>query len=251
MTTENKSRSMLCIPGKWQSREEILSAITTSNMNEFIFAGNVLLNLKTNEAFEVEIYEKDSYMKNSFRYTGMINGLSDEFLNEIDEHNLTIYLSTEIGDLEKAKGLALAGNAILKAGGIGVKVESTGISFTKEQWSQSINNLEATTLYHMFVLPTITNGPDITYTCGMHNLGLKDCIVYNETFHDAAQLIFIFNYYQLLEKPEITIGQTFSTVADAPVFLITEEEQQPNLGDELFENPYGMWKLMRKENATR
>ena len=56
-----------------------------------------------------------------------------------------------------------------------------------------------------------------------------------------------FNLTQLINKPELKKGMTFNVEDDAPLFVMTEEANQPNEGDELFENPYGMWKLTRKE----
>lgn len=118
--TNNKPKTILCIPGNWNDRSEIVSAIAENNMNEFIFAGMILLNLKTNEGFELEICERDDRMQESFKWAGMVNRISEEFLNEIDKHKYVIYLSAETGDLESAKSIAEAGNAILKSGGIGI-----------------------------------------------------------------------------------------------------------------------------------
>ena len=245
--TITKPKTILCIPGNWNDRTEIVAAIAENNMNEFIFAGMILFNLKTNMGFELEICERDSRMKESFKWAGMVNRVSEEFLNEVDKHKYVIYLSVETGDLESAKSIAEAGNAILKAGGIGIKVETTGKAFTKEHWTELLNDFEESNLYQMFVLDSISDGK-ITYSCGMHNLGLKDTIVYKEEFQESVNLISIFSCYQLFEKPEIKSNQTFSTDSEAPIFVITEEKNQPNKGEELFENPYGMWKLERKAN---
>jgi len=242
----NKPKTVLCIPGNWNNRTEILTSIAENNLNEYFFAGMILLNLKTNTGFELEICERDDRMKDAFKWAGMVNRISDEFLNEIDKHKYVIYISTETGTLESAKLIAEAGNAILKAGGIGIKVESTGKAFTKEHWTKLLNNYEEPNLYEMFVLDSISDGKGMTYSCGMHNIGLKDSIVYNEEFQESVNLISIFGYYQLVEKPIIEENQTFSTDSESPIFIITEEKNQPNKGDELFENPYGMWRLERK-----
>ncbi len=98
----------------------------------------------------------------------------------------------------------------------------------------------------MFVLDSISDGKGVTYSCGMHNLGLKDTIVYNEEFQGAVNLISIFSYYQIIDKPEIKNNQTFSANAESAVFMISDEKSQPNVGNELFENPFGMWRLERK-----
>jgi hypothetical protein len=241
-----KPKTVLCIPGNWKNRTEIVTAIAENNLNEFIFAGMIMLNLKTNVGFELEICERDDRMKESFKFAGMVNRISEEFLNKVDKHSYVIYLSAETGDLESAKSIADTANAILKSGGIGIKVETTGKAFTSEHWTELLNDFEESNLYQMFVLDSISDGKGRTYSCGMHNLGLKDSIVYNEEFQESVDLISIFGYYQLIDKPEIKNNQTFSTDTEAPVFVISEEKNQPNKGDELFENPYGMWKLERK-----
>lgn len=244
--TARKPQTILCIPGDWNNRSEIVTAIAESNLNEFIFAGAILYNMQTKKGFTLEICERDERMKESFKWAGMVNRVSEDFLNAVDQHKFVIYLSGETGDTESATAIATAGNAILKAGGTGIKIESTGKAFTKAHWSELVNTFEEASLYQMYVLDSINNGKGATYSCGMHNLGLRDCIVYNEEFQDAVQLISIFGYYQLMEKPVIRNGQTFSANADAPVFIIRDEGNQPYKGDELFENPFGMWRLERK-----
>jgi len=241
-----KPKTVLCIPGNWKNRNEIVDAIVKNNLNEFIFAGNIILNLKTNVNCEVEIYERDDKMKESFKFAGMVNRISEEFLRKVDKHSCVIYLSAETGDLTSAKSIADAGNAILKSGEIGIKVETAGKAFTSEHWSRLLNDFEESNLYQMFVIDSISDGEAKTYSCGMHNLGLKDTIVYNEEFQESANLISIFGYYQLIDKPNIRNNQTFSIDKEAPIFVISEEINQPYSGNELFENPYGMWKLQRK-----
>ncbi|TPN83973.1 hypothetical protein [Aquimarina algicola] len=246
---DKKPKTILCIPGNWNDRQEIVTKIAESNINDFIFAGMLLLNLKTNKGFELEICERDDRMRESFRYAGMVNRVSEDFLDEIDKHKYVIYLSAETGDIQSAKAIADAGNAILKSGGTGIKVETTGKAFTKSHWSELLSNFEESNLYQMYVVDSISNGKGMTYSCGMHNLGFKDSIVYDEEFQQSVNLISIFGYYQIIDKPQIKNGHTFSTDVDSPIFEITEEANQPYKGDELFENPFGMWKLKRKSNT--
>ncbi|WP_299675803.1 hypothetical protein [uncultured Tenacibaculum sp.] len=247
MNTE-KIKTVLCIPGNWNSREEIVNSIAKENLNQFIFAGMVLLNLKTNKGFELEICERDERMKTSFKYAGMINQLSEEYLDEIDQHNFVIYLSGETGNLESAKEIAEAGKAILKSGGTGIKVESAGKAFNKKHWIDLLTNYEESNLYEMFVLDAIANKNGNIYSCGMHNLGLKDTIIIGEEFDNAITLMKTFNYFNLMDKPELKENDTFSPREDWPSFIITEEKNQPYGGNELFENKFGMWSL---EKASR
>jgi len=77
----------------------------------------------------------------------------------------------------------------------------------------------------------------------MQNLGYKDTIIFGEEFQEAAALVKLFGIYQLVDKPTILHGQTFSADLESPRFRITHEDEQPYIGDELFGNPLGMWRL--------
>ena len=239
-------RTVLCIPGNWKNRSELVTAIAESNAGNYLFAGMVLMDLKTKAGFELEIYERDNRMKEAFGFAGRVNQVTDNFLSKIDEHSLVLYLSGETGSFEKAFDLANAANALLNAGGTGVKVETTGKAFEKEQWMGLVAEEYPANLYALYVLDSISDGLGTTYSCGMHNLGLKDVIVYQEDFQEAVNLIAAFGYYQIMESPEINVNQTFGVAANSPIFEIQEEHKQPNKGDDFFENPYGMWLLQRK-----
>lgn len=243
----NKPKTVLCIPGNWNDSDEIVRALAASNPNEFIFAGMTLLDIENDITYEVEICESDEAMRDSFYWAGRINQLDEDFLDEIEQHQHVVYIIGETGDSESAEKIARAGNAFLKAGGMGMKVESTGKAFTKEHWNSLLNDdFDGESLYEMFVHGAIGNEGKL-YSCGMHNLGLRDTIVYNEELQESADLIMTFNLTQLINKPELKKGMTFNVEDYAPLFVMTEEANQPNEGDELFENPYGMWKLTRKE----
>lgn len=234
--------AILCIPGTWKDRSEIVTRLAQDSQSDYLFAGVILLNQKTEHKFILEFCEKDDRMRDSFRMAGVTSRLSDEFLDEIDQHNSVVYLSYKCPDLEDLKALSDASSAILEIGGIGIKVETTGKAFSSEQWNRFLDNFDESNLYTMYVQDCISDGK-CTYSCGMHNLGLKDTIVYSDDFQESQELISAFGRYQVIDKPTINPNQTFSKDADSDVYLIVEETQQPNIGHELFHNPYGMWRL--------
>ena len=98
----------------------------------------------------------------------------------------------------------------------------------------------------MFVIDSIVDEEGTVYSCGMQNLGYKDTIISGEEFQEAVKLIRIFSYYQIIDKPAINNKQTFSASIESPKYKITDEVNQPNKGDELFENPFGMWRLTKQ-----
>jgi hypothetical protein len=175
----------------------------------------------------------------------MVNSVSENFLNQIESHTHVIYIIGDGGSLEKAEHIAKAGYAILKAGGLGLKVETAGKAFEKEQWIRLVENLETANLYKMFVIDSISNVNGTVFSCGMQNIGLKDTIVSGEEFQYAAKLISIFGFYQLIDRPQIVENQTFSCDINSPAFRISNELNQPYKEDNLFRNPFGMWRLSR------
>jgi hypothetical protein len=238
-------KSILCIPGNWKSREDFILLVVQATNGEYIAAANILLHPKSNQHFKIEFCTHDEKMRTSFEYAGRVNSVSETFLSEIENHKHVIYLIGTGGSIDDAEQIARAGHAILKAGGLGVKVETAGKAFESQQWIDLIENCDEANLYKIFVLNSIVNQAGETYSCGMHNLGLKDTIIDEEDFQESVYLINIFSIYQLVDKPIIQEGQTFSCEIDAPKFRITTDPQQPNSDVDLFNNPFGMWRLSR------
>lgn len=239
--------TVLCIPGNWKDRTELITAVVRANEGEFLMAGGVLMHLPSQEGFRVEIEGEESQLEQSFRVAGSWEELGEAFYEEIKNHQQVLYISGNTGSLEGAKALAEAAQALLKAGGLGVKVETAGKAFTKAQWTTQLTDFQEANLYQMFVMTPITDEQGNYFSCGMHNLGAKDTYlkIEGEDLETAAELLDIFSYYQLLEQPIIKDGQTFGIAVGAPVYRIEKLSQQPYKGEELFKNPYGMWKLKK------
>ena len=82
------------------------------------------------------------------------------------------------------------------------------------------------------------------YSCGMHNFGLPDAQI-STSFdsEEAADLLNQFNYYRIIEKPDLESGHTFSLTADSPYYRIELIMDNRNPEDHLFHNPHGLWNL--------
>jgi hypothetical protein len=241
-----KFKTVICIPGNWDSWDEFILAIVTATNGEYLVAGSILMNAKKERHYSISFCERDEKMKESFSYAGRVTRVTGNFLDEIGNHKHVIYISGITGNLEEAGHIAFAAEAVLKAGGLGIKIESAGKAFEKDKWCNMLESFEESNLYQMFVLDSIVNEDGEVYSCGMQNLGYKDTIVSGEEFQYAVDLITIFSYYQIVDKPTILNRQTFSTDTESPKYIITDEFNQPNKGDELYENPFGMWRLTKE-----
>lgn len=237
--------SIICIPGPWKDIEEVIESVFVSSDGAFMIAGEILFNPTLDCHYSIEICERDERMGVAFEWAGRLTNVGSNFLNLIENHQSVIYISGVTGNLPDAKNIALAASALLKAGGFGVKVETAGKAFEPYTWNQYLENLEESNLYPMFVVDNLLNKDDSVMSCGMQNLGLPDTTVHGESFEDAVQLIKIFNYFQIVDKPIINENETFQQAINKPRYRITKETNPPYEGDELFSNPYGMWKLIR------
>jgi hypothetical protein len=82
----------------------------------------------------------------------------------------------------------------------------------------------------------------MTYSCGMHQLGLPDAEVPGVTA-DRSRLLDTFAKYLLLERPKLADGHTFSLEEGAPRFRLKHVPCERYPPGELFHNPFGLWHL--------
>jgi len=234
-------KTILCIPGKWENREDFLKSIITTSNGRYIFAGQILLDTKTDIGYELEIYERDDALSSTFEFAHSIGDVLNNEFNDIKSHNLLIYIIGDTGNEELCKIMANTASALLTSGGIAINVETSGKAFGREQWQNLLNK---DFLYEMFVEDRIfDNTSNSTYSCGMHNFGFKDTIITGVDFQEAQKVISIFHYYQRIDNPNINDGQTFSIDKEAPIYKIVDEKRQNYIEPEVFINPFGIWRL--------
>jgi hypothetical protein len=137
----------------------------------------------------------------------------------------------------------LAARGLLDAGGLGVKVESSGLAHAPAAWRQMCSEFHLFSPYHAFVV--VVTGQSEAYSCGMHTFGLRDAHVTGERSSDPLQVARTFSWYLFTERPEMKEGQTFSCDAQSPVYRIRSSGGPDYDPDSLFINPYGTWQLLR------
>jgi hypothetical protein len=233
---------ILCIPGQWKDRSEIVTALAAANPNEYIFEGTAIVHIPTNEKFEVNIQERNSKLTGSFKVAGQ-GRINDRELAMIDTHSFIVYLIGKGGNMIEAEKTMNAGQAFINAGGLAMKIETSGKSFTKAQWAKVMDEQGETKFYEAFIVLLRAKDKSV-YSCGMHNLGLRD-IVCDPTLesNQATTLIRKFIFHLLKDKPEIRNGDVFSIYPKSPGFKIFEEKCKIYAKDDLFFNAIGMYRL--------
>lgn len=231
---------VVCVPGPWKTRNDLVMAVGKQS-GDYLYAGVAMMNKETREAVTVQFEEPNPNLGKAFAIAGR-SWLDEATFTEIDRHSSCVYLITKGGSEETAKKMMLAAAALLKCGGIAIKIESTGIAHPAKKWEEWSADPELPTLFRAYV--TYIGSGDVFYSCGMHNLGYPDCVVQAEIEpQTAAELIDAFLRYLLFDDPELESGQTFSVKAEAPRYKIEHQACTMFEPDHLFHNPYGVWKL--------
>jgi hypothetical protein len=247
-------QTILCIPGPWASRTEFLTALFQARKGEYLPAGNILACPAVDTHWLLDLQEPDADLAAAFQRAGLFTAMSEAALASVAEHRMVAYLLTppeQPAGIAGARALAQAASAVLDAGGVAVKVETAGKAFDAAKWRE-LAALEADgPLWELFVALAIKASDGASFTCGMHNLGLKDALVRGLPTAEAINLLREFTYFGATEQPVLSAGHTFSQAVDAPVYRLAEVAQQPYADHLDFANPYGMWELIAKEPARK
>jgi hypothetical protein len=233
------------IPGAWPSRKDIVTSIALKSEG-YLFAGMILMETASKEAFTLEVDDHDPRMRQAFECAGY-GRFSKADLSAIASHSHTLYLLEPGGSLDAARAMMRAACGLLRVGGLAVKVESAGVAHLAESWFRMADNPFVLNLYQAYV--ALVGGAGGCFSCGMHNLGFRDAIVGPDdaTTEYASQLLNQFHLYALLENPVLESGHTFSLDAEAPRFRLRAETCSTYPPDDPFHNPFGMWRLTRVE----
>jgi hypothetical protein len=171
--------------------------------------------------------------------------VTPEDLSQLAAHTFVLYLVAPGGSRKRAEAAMATAGGLLRAGGLAVKVESAGVAHSRGTWLELVEDRHLFSAHHALVV--VVTGRDPVYSCGMHNLGLRDSIVAAGDADDPPALLRAFNFYQFTENPTLREGETFRVARGAPAYRLFKEPCTLYEGDPLFTNPYGMWRLRPKD----
>ncbi|XLZ67763.1 hypothetical protein ABT364_14465 [Massilia sp. SR12] len=229
---------VLCIPGTWANRSEFLEQIVRES-GGYIFAGGVLMHMESKFGCSLYFEEIDPRMQQAFEAASPHWRNTPE-LDAISTHKSVVYLVGTGGSRHAAESLMRCAAGVLKAGGLGVKVESAGLAHSPQAWLEYVDDLHLGSACDALVV--YVTGQQ-AYSCGMHNLGLPEAMTDNIGHKGSVALLRTFNRYQFIESPELFETQTFAAEVDGPVYVLSQDQGVRYGADSLFENPYGCWRL--------
>jgi uncharacterized protein YegJ (DUF2314 family) len=235
---------ILGIPGLWPTKTDLITAIVRANKDQsnprYLGLGPMIADLQSKESFGFEVYDRDPRLAEAFRVAGQ-GRLSPELLASIADHKYTVYILSQRQDIAAAKSMLRLAAFLLDAGGLAVKVETTGTAHSADRWRYYARSNGLLPLYDAYV--TLVGSKDFNYTCGMHNLGLPDASLTKQIpAKDAPEYLVAFNQWNLIERPTLTDGTRFATSLSDPVFALSHQDYGYDPADE-YNNPHGRWHL--------
>ena len=230
---------VLCIPGPWRDRKELTESIADSDTG-YQLVGGVLRDTFDGFACDLVLDGADPELAAAFAKAGPHWAASDA-MAAVADHDCVIYLIGKGGSREAAESMMRAACALVEAGGLGVKVDSTGIAHGPAYWLNSCEKLEQLTAHRALVVYVM--GKEDVSSCGMHNFGLPDAMTGAHDKAAAADMLRTFTRYLLEQAPVLEDGHTFSVSEGEPVYRVVKVPARDFGPNSLFNNPYGAWRL--------
>lgn len=229
---------VLCIPGPWMDSADLAREIAASAIG-YSLAGGLLREDETGFACELVLQQADPDLVEDFAKAGP-HWARTEAMADIDTHASVAYLAAPGGSRAAADAMMRAGAALVDSGGLGVKVDSTGIAHAPAYWIDMCEQLDQLSAHRALVV--YVAGADV-YSCGMHNFGLPEAVTGARDKTQAADMLRFFTRYLLEKAPALADGHTFSVSEGKPVYRLERVPAIDYGPGSLFNNPYGAWRL--------
>jgi hypothetical protein len=233
---------VLCIPGPWKNYKALGKAVEALD-DGYVTFGLVLMDTASGFGCDIQLEKRDPRMKGAFMSAGP-HWHGTPAMEAIDKHASVVYLIGYGGTPGNVDAMMKAAATLVRAGGLGVKVESSGIAHAPDEWLRLCEFLHLHAAHRGMVV--FVTGME-TYSCGMHNFGLKDAITAQA---NSVELLRAFTHYLLTESPDVRDGQTFAVSEEAPVYIVRAHPGVPYEEGSLFANPYGAWYLVPRGAAS-
>lgn len=240
-----KSKILLCIPGTWCDRDEVLDKIAQGTGGRILPAGPMLLDAETGWSCEFSLSSPAVDLADAFRFGSEMSAIDDRCLERIGRHNSYLSLSSGKNGVQEAIAMAQLALAILDHGGLGVLVEGSRRASSPEQWREAVEAArDLRGLFYKVFVWAFVEDHGACCTIGMPFLGHPDIAVETNALQVATSIYHEFAQYVLIQEPKIKSGETIRFEATGGLWRITRTDHiyadDPDIDFSL-----GMWRLKR------
>lgn len=225
----------LRIPGAWGHPRELVEGLPRScrlTPEELILADGTRA--------EFIPMPPDGQFAQVFRASCRHQATPDE-LAKIDGYQVNVCLSGPGGSLEAALAMMRAAAAIVRAGGAGVFIDNSALAHGGKVWLEMTEDGGPDAVSYAFV--SVIDAPPISWTVGMHVLGLRDLLMKRE---DAAADDFgiadVIRYLASSDKP-VDDGHILADLS-GPRFRALAEDSDTRTAGTPMHNPFGRLRLV-------
>jgi hypothetical protein len=214
----------------------------------FVCLGGSVFRAADLHEFPCDLIEHDPLLVDSIREAGR-GVIPESDLELIARHTFTMYIRGEGGSIESARAVADVASALVRAGGLAVKVESSGIAHARQDWIKRTDLATPTGLYWAYVsLVSTSPRDDRTWSCGMHNFGLRDAIT--TMIWDPPKLATLMHAFlgMTFGGAGVRDGQKFADPSGVRYVIRAQPCETYPQGHMQF-NPIGMWRLELLDNT--
>lgn len=189
----------------------------------------------------VELVEAEG-LSDGFRL-GRTGPLDDRLFAEVQRCKSAVVI--ELVGLLQGWGSQLAsiGRALQQAGGVAVRMESSGSPSDWETWLAQMESGTARELYEASVI-VVGDDDGTIFTCGMHVFDLPEAQVQFADPQEAVYWLNVFSVYQIAEQPVLASGHTFQPDPDSTRRKLERWPDHRHHPQDGRHNPFGVWRFL-------
>src|SRR5947207_2312507 len=234
---------VLRIPGTWSHPRELVDGLPAG----YRLTPEALI-LADGAQVEFDPMPPDDQFAEIFRSSCRQPPTEDE-LAKIEGYTVNVCLSGPGGSLEAAQKMMEAGAAIVRAGGIGVFIDNSGLAHGGQLWLEMTEDASSDAVSFAFV--SIIRGDTEVWTMGMHVLGLRDVVMQRSDIEDGGfDIVEVIRYLARGDKP-VADGHVIADL-NGPCFQAFAAESPAETAGSPMHNPFGRLKLVSiKDIAER
>ena len=221
----------LLVPGPWETEASLLEALVAVTLSLGTFDDRPI----AADHVRFGLVQDPAGFGNAMSWSR--DGQRDDLVAEAN--SCTAAALIEIGTtLDLAvPALRPISEALRDAGGVGVRVESSGAAVDWSNWFTALDSQAAFELVHHTTL--LVANKQVSYTTGMHAFLRPDALVQG---HDP-DLLSVFCGHQVVEDPALWTGHAFAADADQPRRALERWPDYRFAPDDGRHNPFGVWRM--------
>ncbi len=238
VTLDVPPRIELRVPGPSKAPEELVAALAKHSPKYRIEGEDQFIHLPTGRKFNLGVTDHDDEIADVFAGS---QRLSKVQLAEIAAHKVKVHLTGPGGSIETARAIMRAATALVRAGGLGVMIDSSAACHGRDDWLTLAKDKQPGGLYWGYV--TVCGDDEELWSCGMHCLGLRDVEMFAPPDREWGGF-FLHNFLgYVYQSGNLVLDGEALGDDEAAMYRVRIVPCTRFASDTPFHNPYGIMRL--------